>query len=242
MLYSALLVGLLGSIHCLGMCGPLALALPIRKGGPWQALSGRLLYHAGRILTYFLMGWVMGSLGWGVAFSTSQQHLSVVMGALLIVLWWLPARITSRISPVPAMARFTSRIRGRFRNLLQSRSYQALFLLGLLNGLLPCGLVYVALAGAVVTGSALQGMAYMALFGLGTLPMMLAVSLASQWVSAARRAWLTRFTPVFTLLVAFLLIIRGLNLGIGGVSPKIESHQAGHDKAKVPVTCCHKPS
>jgi sulfite exporter TauE/SafE len=85
-------------------------------------------------------------------------------------------------------------------------------------------------------------MAYMALFGLGTLPMMLAVSLASQWISAARRAWLTRFTPAFTLLVAFLLIIRGLNLGIGGVSPKIESRQAGQDKAEVRVTCCHKPS
>lgn len=131
------------------------------------------------------------------------------MGALLIVLWWMPARITSRISPVSALARFTSRIRGQFRHLLQSQSHQALFLLGLLNGLLPCGLVYVALAGAVVTGSALQGMVYMALFGLGTLPMMLAVSLASQWISAARRAWLTHFTPAFTLLVAILLIIRG---------------------------------
>jgi len=242
MLYSALLVGLLGSIHCLGMCGPLALALPVRKGSCRQALSGRLLYNAGRILTYSLMGWVMGSLGWGVAFSTSQQSLSIAMGTLLILLWWMPARITSRISPQSALARLTSRIRGRFSYLLQSRSYQALFLLGLLNGLLPCGLVYVALAGAVVTGSALQGMAYMALFGLGTLPMMLAVSLASQWISAARRAWLIRFTPAFTLLVAFLLIIRGLNLGIGSVSPKIESRQAGQDKAEVRVTCCHKPS
>jgi sulfite exporter TauE/SafE len=209
MLYSALLVGLLGSIHCLGMCGPLALALPVRKGGHWQALSGRLLYNAGRILTYSLMGWVMGSLGWGMAFSTSQQHLSIAMAALLLVLWWMPTRITSRLSPLSALARFTARIRGRFSYLLQLRSYQALFLLGLLNGLLPCGLVYVALAGAVATGSGPPGMASMALFGLGTLPMMWVVSLASQWISAARRAWLTRFTPTFTLLVAFLLIIRG---------------------------------
>lgn len=240
MLYSALLVGLLGSIHCLGMCGPIALALPVRKGSAWQRLYGRLLYNGGRILTYSLLGLLMGSLGWGVAFSTSQQSLSIAIGALLLLVWWMPAQITSRISPQGAIARFSSRIRGKFGTLLKARSTQALFLLGLLNGLLPCGLVYVALAGAVVTGSALSGMAYMALFGLGTLPMMLAVSLASQWVSAARRAWLTRFTPAFTLLVALLLIVRGLNLGIAGISPKIE--QSGSDKADVHVTCCHKPS
>lgn len=240
MLYSALLVGLLGSIHCLGMCGPIALALPMKGKNPSQRMYGRLLYNGGRILTYALLGLVMGSLGWGLAFSTSQQSLSIATGVVLVVIWLMPAQISSHISPLGPIARFSSRIKGKFSALLKARSYQALFLLGLLNGLLPCGLVYVALAGAAVTGNAFQGMAYMALFGLGTLPMMLAVSLASQWISVSRRVWLTKLAPGFTLVLAFLLIMRGLNLGIAGVSPKMEMSKAGTSQPAVRVSCCHK--
>jgi sulfite exporter TauE/SafE len=241
MIYSAFLVGLLGSVHCLGMCGPIALALPLKNGSPWQKVSGRLVYNSGRIFTYSLIGLLIGGLGWGLAFSTSQQNLSVGMGVLLLLVLVTPARFTRRLNPLSPIARFTSDMKQRFSTLFRQRSNQALLLMGLLNGLLPCGLVYVALAGAVAMGSSAGGMAYMALFGLGTLPVMLATSLAGQWLSFSRRAILSKVAPVFTFVLACLLILRGLNLGISGLSPRIVSTGSGTAQHTVRADCCHKP-
>ncbi len=241
MLYSAFLVGLFGSVHCLGMCGPIALALPVKNGSPWQKVWGRLVYNGGRIFTYSLIGFLIGGLGWGLAFSISQQNLSIGMGILLLLALIIPARFTRRLNPMSGIARFSSGIKQRFSGLFRQRSNQGLLLLGLLNGLLPCGLVYVALAGGVAMGSSIGGMAYMAIFGLGTLPVMLATSLAGQWLSLSRRALLSKAAPAFTFVLACLLVLRGLNLGIAGLSPKIESVAAGTEKPTVRVECCHKP-
>jgi sulfite exporter TauE/SafE len=240
MIYSAFLVGLLGSVHCLGMCGPIALALPVKNGSPWQKVWGRLVYNSGRIFTYSLIGFFIGWLGWGLAFSVSQQNLSIGMGALLLLVLFTPARFTRQLNPLSPIARFTSGIKQRFSTLFRQRSNQALLLMGLLNGLLPCGLVYVALAGAVAMGSGGGGMAYMALFGLGTLPAMLATSLAGQWLSLSRRAILSKAAPIFTFVLACLLIVRGLNLGIPGWSPRFESASSGTAQHTVRVDCCHK--
>src|SRR4051794_22908245 len=105
MLYSALFVGLVGSVHCLSMCGPIALALPVHQGSSWRRIQGRLLYNGGRILTYSLLGLLMGSLGWGIAFSTSQQSLSVAAGVLLLAIWLLPSNISARLSPLGTISR-----------------------------------------------------------------------------------------------------------------------------------------
>jgi uncharacterized protein len=240
MIYSAFLVGLLGSVHCLGMCGPIALALPVKQGSSWQKVRGRLVYNSGRIFTYSLIGFVVGGLGWGLAFSVSQQNLSIATGVLLLLVLFTPARFTQRFNPLSPIARFTSGIKQRFSTLFRQRSNQALLFMGLLNGLLPCGLVYVALAGAVAMGSGTGGMAYMALFGLGTLPVMLATSLAGQWMSFPRKAVLSKTAPVFTFVLACLLIMRGLNLGISGLSPRIESVASSTTGHTVKVSCCHK--
>lgn len=240
-LYSAFLVGLLGSVHCLGMCGPIALALPMPKQNRWLIIRGRLLYNGGRILMYSLLGGVLGSLGWGMTFAASQQSLSVVAGVALLLIWLMPSAMSKQINPMVPIARFSSKVKAYFGSVLKRRSQSALFLLGLLNGLLPCGLVYLALAGATVMANPLQGMAYMALFGLGTLPMLLMAGLLGHWLSPTHRRSLTRLAPGFTVLLALLLILRGLNLGISGLSPKLETSTSSTGQTEVRSTCCHKP-
>ena len=224
---SALLLGVAGSLHCAGMCGPLALALPTAGRTAAGFLAGRLTYHAGRILTYCLLGAVFGGVGQMLLLIGVQRWVSLALGgALLIGLgvsrrWetWLP--VTRCVNPV----------KSRMATLLQQRSFVALGVLGLLNGLLPCGLVYVAGAGAAATGHVSSGMAYMAVFGAGTVPMMLAISLSRKLVSAPLRLKLRGLVPVSIAVVAALLVLRGLGLGIPYLSPDLAS---GHS------ACCPK--
>jgi sulfite exporter TauE/SafE len=235
MLYSAFVIGLLGSLHCLGMCGPLVLALPIPATNRLQAISGRLIYNLGRILTYALIGLILGTFGESLTFFTSQQKLSVVIGITMLLLIVLPTQLSRQMNGLSPLTRVTVNIKQQFALQFRKRTYSAYFLSGMLNGLLPCGLVYMALAGAVATGDSFSGMLFMALFGLGTLPMMLAVSVAGQYITLQWRSKLTRIVPVFTIFIACLFILRGLNLGIPLVSPAI-----AQTKATIHVTCCHK--
>jgi sulfite exporter TauE/SafE len=235
MLYSAFIVGLLGSFHCLGMCGPLVIALPVHATNKLQAITGRLIYNAGRICTYSLLGLILGTFGQSLSFFTSQQKLSVAIGILMLLFILIPGPVSQQFNFMSSVARFTSSVKKQFSNQFKQRSYKAYLFSGILNGLLPCGLVYVALAGAIATGSSYTGMAYMALFGLGTLPMMLLVSFAAQYITMEWRSRLTKVIPAFTIVVACLFILRGLNLGIPMVSPSVAGTQAN-----IEVSCCHK--
>jgi sulfite exporter TauE/SafE len=236
MLYSAFVVGLLGSFHCLGMCGPLVLALPVNAQNKAKALSGRLLYNSGRIVTYSLVGLIMGMFGQSLSFVSSQQALSLAVGILILMLILLPSQVSQKFNFMSPIARFTSKVKQQFALQFRKKTYRAYFFTGMLNGLLPCGLVYIALAGTIATGNSVEGMAYMALFGLGTLPMMLAVSFAGQYITLQWRSRLTKLVPVFTIVIACLFILRGLNLGIPMLSPEA----VADTKATVKVNCCHK--
>jgi uncharacterized protein len=235
MLYTALIIGLAGNFHCLGMCGPIAMALPVAGAARQRALAGRLLYNAGRICTYAMLGLIAGLFGQSLALTSTQQHLSLGVGILMILFIALPAAYTRKFNIGKPLAGFTGLIKSRFISLFQKRSYSTLFVAGLLNGLLPCGLVYAALAGAIATGYSWQGMAYMAVFGIGTLPFMVGISVAGQYISLPWRKKLTRITPVFTLMLAVLLILRGLNLGIPMLSPEVVN-----TGAEVHMECCTK--
>jgi uncharacterized protein len=235
MLYSAFVVGLLGSLHCLGMCGPLVLALPVPATNRLQALSGRLIYNLGRILTYAIIGLILGTFGESLTFFTSQQKLSVVIGIVMLLFIVVPTHLSQKMNGLSPLSKLTVNIKQQFALQFRKRTYSAYFLSGMLNGLLPCGLVYMALAGAVATGNSISGMFFMALFGLGTLPTMLAVSVAGQYITLQWRSKLTRIVPIFTIFIACLFILRGLNLGIPMVSPAI-----AQTKATIHVTCCHK--
>jgi hypothetical protein len=226
-LWTAFLLGLLGSLHCAGMCGPLALALPSTTGSPTSFFVGRLAYNAGRVVTYCLLGLVFGLIGKSLLLAGVQRWLSVGLG-LLLLLGLIASRRLSAVIPV---ARLVARLKAGMSHLLRQRSLASLGALGLLNGLLPCGLVYVACAGATATGGLMAGASYMAIFGLGTVPMMLAISLSGRLVPPTLRLKLLKAVPVAVSLLAVLLILRGLSLGIPYVSPDLSAGGAG---------CCHK--
>jgi len=215
--WTAFILGLAGSLHCAGMCGPLALALPTPAKGALSFMAGRLAYNLGRIITYSLLGVVFGSLGKTLFFAGVQRWMSIGLGAALLAGLFSSKRLVFA-RPVSA---FVTWLRSGMSHFLRQRSFVSLGVLGLLNGLLPCGLVYVAAAGAASTGSIVGGAIYMALFGAGTLPMMLIISLSGRLVSSSLRLRLAQVVPVSVFLLATLLILRGLGLGIPYVSPNL---------------------
>ena len=219
----AFVLGFLGSLHCAAMCGPLMLAVPLLPGGAGRVWTGRIIYQAGRVATYILLGLVVGVVGKSLFLAGLQRWLSLALGAALLF-GLLAAKKISFASPI-------QRAVGQLKNLmsgqLQKRGVAPLALLGMLNGLLPCGLVYVALAGALSQGSLSGSVIYMATFGLGTLPMLLAIAGSGQLFPVSLRTRLRGLIPLGVGLVAGLLILRGLALGIPYLSPDLTAAHPG---------------
>ncbi|SMO88931.1 sulfite exporter TauE/SafE family protein [Fodinibius sediminis] len=213
--------GFLGSFHCIGMCGPIALSLPRKQPGRLHFLASRLLYNLGRLITYATLGGVVGFLSRIISIGGYQQSLSIAVGSLLLLspLWKKMRPAFNRMGGLPN--HYAQHITARIKRLFGSGSPGSLFLIGLLNGLLPCGFVYMALATAATTGGILPGLLFMAAFGLGTFPAMLGISLAGGFISLAARQRLQKLSPYFIAIVGIILILRGLNLGIPFLSPAL---------------------
>jgi len=219
-LISALVLGLMGSFHCVGMCGPIALSLPLRGNTYFQKVGGGLLYNIGRTITYGIMGAFFGLIGQGFSMVGFQRWISIIMGALMILAVVLPSLF--RNIKVFNTDPLTGRLRKAIGALFEKRSYGGLFLVGLLNALLPCGLVYMAIAGAIGTGSVAQGTLFMVMFGLGTTPMLLFVSLLGNAISMTVRNKINKIIPYVVVIVGLIFILRGLALGIPYLSPPVE--------------------
>ncbi len=218
-LWTALLLGLAGSLHCAGMCGPLAIALPGLGAAGWRFALGRLAYNLGRIATYSVLGIVFGLLGRTLLLAGVQRWVSIGLGLVLLA-GLLSSRQLGVWRPVLALVGF---LRDGMGGLLRRHSLLSMAGLGLLNGLLPCGMVYVAGAGAVMAGGLLSSVEYMVVFGLGTLPLMLALSLSGRLVPLGFRLQLRKAIPASVFLLATLLLLRGLGLGIPYVSPDLST-------------------
>jgi sulfite exporter TauE/SafE len=215
-------LGLFGSFHCVGMCGPIALSLPIRSENPLAKFGGTLLYNSGRVVTYVLLGGVFGLAGMSLAFFGFQQWLSIVLGvAILLYLFFSKMHLSERF-PLPGMEPLFLKIRNILGRLYAKENFAALFSIGLLNGLLPCGMVYMALAGALAMGSPTDSAVFMASFGAGTLPLMWAFAFFGNFLASGIRMKLRRASPYIMGIVAGLLIIRGLGLGFPVISPKVD--------------------
>jgi len=212
-LVAGLAFGAFGSVHCVGMCGPLALSLPGKHQPRWQFWAERGLYNLGRAVTYSLLGVLVGAAGQVVSLAGVQQGLSVGIGAIMILAATVPwvSRQVQRIEQTPSA--FLGRVMKPIGTLYRTGGPTAMLIVGLLNGLLPCGFVYAALATAVTTGSVAQSTVFMAGFGLGTGPAMLGVSLLGRVASTQLRTRLQRLVPIGLALVGLLLILRGLGLG-----------------------------
>jgi len=213
----AIALGVLGSLHCAAMCGPLQLALPMPPGGLGRIIAGRVIYQLSRVVTYCLLGVLAGFVGRSLFVAGFQRWLSITLGVLIL----LGFLISKKVAVSAPVTRLVMRLKAAMSTQLQRRSFRALSLLGLLNGLLPCGLVYVALAGAVAQGTMLHAIGYMAAFGLGTSPMLLAISLSGKMFPVSVRTQFRRAIPVGVFLLAGLLILRGMSLGIPYVSPDL---------------------
>ena len=221
MLWAGFLFGLLGSFHCVGMCGAIALALPGAGGPRGRYVAGRVLYNLGRVTSYALLGAAAGVLGQGLRLAGWQQSLSLLSGGLILLLVVIPERYLGRAAAFLDLDVVLAKVKSRLAYFYQRPSLSALYTTGLLNGLLPCGLVYLALAGALSAPGVAGAAAYMALFGLGTLPLMLALSLTGQLVPMRWRGRLRRAVPVLATVLASLFIVRGLGLGIPYLSPQL---------------------
>ena len=215
----AFFLGLLGSLHCAAMCGPLMLALPGRAAGAGRFVAGRIIYQLGRVLTYCLLGVMAGLIGKSLFLAGLQRWLSMALGVAVLVGFL----VSKKIALAAPVVRLVAILKTAMSAQLRRRNFSALALLGMLNGLLPCGLVYVAMAGAVARGTLREGMFYMAVFGLGTLPTMLGISLSGKLFPLPLRLKLRRAIPFGVCLLAGLLILRGMALGIPYVSPDFSS-------------------
>ena len=232
-----LMLGLVGSLHCAQMCGPIVLSYsvslesltaPSKKASVYPLLSNHLAYNFGRILTYSALGAVAGfaghSMGWLGHLAGFSHALALVTGGLMILvgitmLGVIPARfLGSRLIRIP------SSLLRRVGKLLSGPAVSRRFYLGMTLGLLPCGLIYAALLKAMATGSAAAGAATMLAFGLGTAGTLFAVGMFSSTLQLRLNRWGSQLAAVGITLMGVLLVWRGTMPGMS----MMEHHMHGH--------------
>jgi len=221
-LITPLTIGLVGSLHCIGMCGPIALALPLKGKSNLQRVFGLLLYNSGRIVTYALFGTLFGILGKSFHLAGIQRQVSVFLGVLIIVGLLVPYVLKQKNKLTGWGYKIFGSLYSEMSVLLKNGSLGSLFVIGFLNGFLPCGLVYLAIAGAIAQPEILNGTLFMVMFGLGTIPAMFGIGWASKYISLTMRNAVKKATPFLVGFFGLLLIFRGLNLGVY-MSPKVDA-------------------
>ena len=219
MLYSALLLGLISSLHCMGMCGPIAMMLPVDHNNLAKKASQILLYHLGRLAAYGTLGLAFGILGRGLYLAGMQQQISIIAGILMIAIVLIPEKVFSNYNFSKPVYRIISKVKTGLGSQFKKRSYKALFITGLLNGFLPCGLVYAALFGAIAMQNMPLGVLYMLLYGVGTIPLMSVVIYASSFLTNPMRNIMVKMVPYVAVFIGMLFIVRGLGLSIPYLSP-----------------------
>ncbi len=220
MILSAILLGLLGSLHCVGMCGPIAFMLPVDHSNNVKKFSQICVYHVGRLSAYGILGLIFGLMGKGLYVFGIQQNLSIVIGVLMIAAVLLPYKALGKYNVSKPIYKIISKVKSGLGKELKKKTPVTFITIGFLNGLLPCGLVYMALFGAIAMGNPRDGALYMLLFGLGTVPLMTSAIYFSALLKKATRYKIQRLIPVFIIVIGALFILRGLGLGIPYVSPK----------------------
>jgi hypothetical protein len=222
-LFAAFAIGFFGSFHCIGMCGPIVLALPVNAPSNWSFILGRVLYNVGRVLSYSFMGALLGLLGSKFLLWGFQQTISIALGIIIIISVLLPAKYKATIASHKLVQKINLPIKKSIGVLFSKGTASSLFLIGILNGFLPCGFVYIGLAGAIAAGDAISGAAFMMLFGTGTIPIMFAASIFGKFINLNVRKKIRKAVPALAFILAVIFILRGMSLGIPYISPKLSS-------------------
>lgn len=222
LIFAALGLGFASGFHCLGMCGPIALSLGLSKKQQVNFHLQNLTYQFGRILTYSFLGAIVGIVGEGFQLAGFQKYISILAGILLITmaLFSFGGDFTSKI---PAISNALLKVKINLGKLLRKTDYSSRFLTGILNGFLPCGMVYMALTASLAAGGIWQSASFMVFFGLGTFPFMFAAVLFGNILNATVRNKILKIVPIFMLILGALFILRGMELGIPYISPKKEA-------------------
>lgn len=201
------------------MCGPIAFVLPVNKDNKLQTALGTALYHFGRILSYGIIGLLFGLLGKGLYLAGFQQRLSILIGVVMILIVLIPTKFLNQFHLTRPLYKLIGKVKFRLGLYLKKSSLKALFSIGFFNGFLPCGLVYMALLGAISTGELLDGATYMIVFGLGTIPMMTGAVYLGNFLKVSVRNKIQKAIPIFVIIIGLLFIVRGMGLGIPYISP-----------------------
>ena len=229
---AALGLGLGTSLHCLGMCGPIAFSLGLGAENKFNFTLKNITYQLGRVTTYATLGAILGFIGQGLSFAGFQKYLSIIVGILMITMALMPKNL-SVSSTNKFIGRLLIKLKSNLGSFIRRKDYGSLYITGILNGLLPCGMVYIALAAALGVGNVGGSALFMTLFGLGTIPLMFLAVLFGSVVSVGIRNKILNFIPVITMVIGVLFILRGLELGIPYLSPPAEALSIEAE------ACCH---
>lgn len=219
MLYTAFIFGLISSFHCIGMCGPIAMMLPVDRENQAKKVTQILTYHFGRLTAYASIGLIFGLLGRGLYLAGFQQKMSIFIGVAMIAVVLIPEKVFAKYNFSKPVFKLISKIKTTLGGQFKNKSYKSLFTIGLLNGFLPCGMVYVALFGAIAMQNEFYGVLYMILFGLGTVPVMSSVVYINSFLTIPVRNKIQKIIPFVAVIIGILFIFRGLGLGIPYISP-----------------------
>jgi len=213
------------------MCGPIAFVLPVDRTNKPKMVLQTLLYHIGRLVSYSLIGFVFGMVGKGLYLAGFQQRLSIVMGVLMIVAVLIPVQLFNKYNFSKPLYKVVGMVKTKLGFYLKRKTNGTFFSIGFFNGFLPCGLVYMALMGAIAGSGAVNGAFYMFLFGLGTVPMMSVAVLFGNFIKVSLRNKIQKVIPVFVIIIGLLFILRGLGLGIPYLSPSDAKLQISNNAA-----------
>ncbi|WP_298758625.1 sulfite exporter TauE/SafE family protein [uncultured Psychroserpens sp.] len=219
MLWSALIFGLLGSFHCVGMCGPIAFMLPVDRSNSTKKIVQTFAYHIGRLFAYGLIGLVFGLVGKGLYLFGIQQQLSIAIGVLMIVIVLIPVQKFNTYNFSKPIYKLISKVKTSLGKALKKKTADTFLTIGFLNGFLPCGLVYMAVIASLTMQNASYSALYMLLFGIGTIPLMTTAIYLGKFLNTAVKRRIQKAIPVFVIIIGLLFIIRGMGLGIPYLSP-----------------------
>lgn len=242
-IYLALSLGVVSNFHCIGMCGPISLALPVDRTSKWTITGGIATYTLGRSLGYAGLGILVGIIGMSASIVGALQWLSILSGMFIILFAW-----RGYLKFTPKASRFNAyisrKLGGLFKQQREHKSYSRLVGIGVLNAYLPCGMVYIAMLSALNTGSIGNAALFMFFFGIGTLPGFLGLAFVRNKMTHSRFLSNKILVASMVSLVGLLIIFRGLNLGIPMISPKMElserinDHDETPSKSEATLSCC----
>lgn len=230
---SAIGLGFASGFHCIGMCGPIALSMGLTKQQAVNFHLQNITYNLGRIVTYAGLGALLGLVGKGFQLAGFQQYLTVFAGIMLVVMAVFSFGGKDFASKIPFLSGFLLKVKLNLGKFLQKADLKSRFFTGLLNGFLPCGMVYMALTASLAAGGIWQGALFMALFGFGTFPFMFAVVFLGNMMTTAFRIKILKFIPAMMIVLGSLFILRGLELGIPYLSPPKESMRVIHNSSEL---------